>query len=113
MIAVIASVCLLIGGLFALVAGVGVYRFSDFYSRIHAATKASTFGLGFSALAVALALGTVSAWLKMLATVLFIFATLPIAAHLLSRSVLSRQKGKDKELGEDAESHDNVRRPLL
>ncbi|MBC2595263.1 monovalent cation/H(+) antiporter subunit G [Ruficoccus amylovorans] len=95
MITVIASFCLLVGGFFSLVAALGLYRFPDFYSRIHAATKASTFGLGFSALAVALALGTFSAWLKMLAAVLFIFVTLPIAAHLLSRSVLTREKPRD------------------
>lgn len=87
MISFIASLFLLIGGGFALVAALGVFRFSDFYSRIHAATKASTFGLGFTGLATALCLGTFSAWIKVCAAVLFLFVTLPIAAHLLSRSV--------------------------
>lgn len=86
-LSIIASAFLLIGGFFGLVAALGVFRFKDFYSRIHAATKASTFGLGFSALAVALVLQTPSAWLKAICSIIFLFVSLPIAAHLLCRSV--------------------------
>lgn len=89
---IIISILLLIGGFFSLVAALGVFRFTDFYSRIHASTKASTFGLGFTALAAALTLGTASAWIKMFAAIAFLFITLPIAAHLLSRSVRSSHK---------------------
>jgi multicomponent Na+:H+ antiporter subunit G len=89
MTAILASAFLLIGGFFALIAALGVFRFADFYARIHAATKASTFGFGFTALAAALALGTASAWLKAIAAIGFLFMTLPIGAHLLARSVRS------------------------
>ena len=91
MTTILASVFLLIGGLFALVAALGVFRFPDFYSRIHAATKASTFGIGFAGLAAALALDTFSAWVKAGMTIAFFFITLPVAAHLLGRSVKSRK----------------------
>lgn len=87
LLSILASACLLVGGFFALVASLGVFRFADFYSRIHAATKASTFGLGFTVLAAALVLETPSAWLKAVASILFLFVSLPIAAHLLCRSV--------------------------
>lgn len=86
------SIFLIIGGFFAFVASLGVLRFQDFYARIHAATKASSFGFGFSALAAAVAFGSVSAWVKMLAAVAFLFVTLPIAAHLLGRSYRSKIK---------------------
>jgi len=89
MIPIIASAFLLIGGFFALIAALGVFRFPDFYARIHAATKASTFGFGFTALAAALSLGTASAWIKAIAAIAFLFMTLPVAAHLLARSVRS------------------------
>jgi len=92
MISFLVSICLLIGGFFSLVAALGVFRFPDFYSRIHAATKASTFGLGFTGIAAALALGTTSAWVKMIAAIAFLFITLPVAAHLLGRSVRSAEK---------------------
>ncbi|MFT4175306.1 MAG: monovalent cation/H(+) antiporter subunit G [Luteolibacter sp.] len=87
-----ASIFLLIGGFFALVAALGIFRFPDFYSRIHAATKASTFGIGFAGIAAALAFGTASAWIKMIAAIAFLFITLPIAAHLLGRSVRNTKK---------------------
>jgi multicomponent Na+:H+ antiporter subunit G len=87
---ILVSIFLLVGAFFSLVAALGVFRFKDFYSRTHAATKASTFGLGFSALAGAVVLGTFSAWVKMLAIIIFLFITLPIAAHLLARSVKSK-----------------------
>ncbi len=89
---ILASVFLLIGGFFALVAALGVFRFPDFFSRIHAATKASTFGVGFAGLAAALALGTFSAWMKAGAAIAFLFITLPVAAHLLGRSVKSAKE---------------------
>ncbi len=82
----LATIFLLIGGFFGFVAALGVFHFPDFYARIHAATKASTFGIGFTGLAAALSFGTVSAWVKMLVTIIFLFVTLPIAAHLLSRA---------------------------
>lgn len=92
MTAILASILLLVGGFFALVAALGVFRFPDFYSRIHAATKASTFGIGFAGIAAALAFGTAAAWIKMIAAISFLFITLPIAAHLLGRSVRNARK---------------------
>jgi multicomponent Na+:H+ antiporter subunit G len=93
---IIASVFLLIGGLFSLVAALGIFRFKDFYSRVHAVTKASTFGFGFAVISLALTFSTVSAWAKVLAAIVFLFATLPIGAHLLSRAFLSK-KGEDRK----------------
>lgn len=83
------SICLLIGAFFSLVSALGIFRFGDFYARVHAATKASTFGFGFTGLAAALTLGTFSSWVKVLAAIAFLFITLPVAAHLLARSVRS------------------------
>ena len=37
---------LVVGGIFCLVGAVGLVRFSDFYTRLHAPTKASTLGVG-------------------------------------------------------------------
>jgi len=92
MMTILASAFLLIGGFFALVASLGVFRFSDFYARVHAATKASTFGFGFTVLAAAMALGTASSWFKATMALAFLFITLPVAAHLLSKSVKSSSK---------------------
>lgn len=77
------------GGFFCLVAALGVWRFRDFYSRVHAATKASTFGLGFTVMAAAVELGTLSALAKALLALVFLFMTLPVSAHLLARAYRS------------------------
>ncbi len=94
MTTVLASIFLILGGFFGFVASLGVLRFPDFYSRIHAATKASTFGIGFSGLAAAIAFGSVSAWIKMSATIAFLFVTLPVAAHLLGRAYKAREEDR-------------------
>lgn len=86
MISPVVLVLLCLGGFFCLLAAIGVCRFRDFYLRVHAATKASTFGLGFSILAAAAHLGTVSAWAKAVVAILFLFFTLPVSAHLLARA---------------------------
>ncbi|HZP88182.1 MAG TPA: monovalent cation/H(+) antiporter subunit G, partial [Burkholderiales bacterium] len=39
------SLALLIGAFFTLVGSIGLLRFPDFFSRLHAPTKASTLGL--------------------------------------------------------------------
>lgn len=90
MISILASIALLLGGFFSLVAAFGVYRFRDFYTRIHAATKATSFGVGFSALAAAIVFNEPAIWGKMLLVIVFLFITLPIGAHLLGRAVRSR-----------------------
>ena len=69
------SALLIIGGFFCFVAALGIWRFQDFYARVHAATKASTFGFGFTVLAAAAHLGTVSAWFKALLALFFLFIT--------------------------------------
>ena len=49
----VVAVFMVTGGLFMLMAGLGVLRFPDLYTRISAATKASTLGAGFSLIALA------------------------------------------------------------
>lgn len=86
MISPVVIILLCLGGFFCLLAAIGICRFRDFYLRVHAATKASTFGLGFSILAAAAHLGTISAWAKAVVAILFLFLTLPVSAHLLARA---------------------------
>ena len=51
----IAAVLLLLGGLLSLAAGVGLVRFPDALSRLHAATKPQVLGLVFVVAALAIA----------------------------------------------------------
>jgi len=82
----LAGALILVGAAFTLVAAVGVIRLPDFYSRMHAASKAGTVGSGVLLIALALYIGDASVALRALAGVVFFLLTAPISAHLLSRA---------------------------
>jgi multicomponent K+:H+ antiporter subunit G len=85
----LAAFLLVVGGVFALVGAVGLLRFSDFFMRLHAPTKASTLGVGGVLLA-----SMVLSWaggrmgLHELLITLFVFVTAPVSANLLSLAAL-------------------------
>jgi len=91
----LAPVVAVLGATLVLLAGVGVLRFPDLYARMHAATKASTLGVGLVALAAAASLG--DGRIKALVAVAFIFVTSPSAAHLVARAAY-RAEGVDLDL---------------
>ncbi len=86
------SSCITVGVLFMLIAALGIVRFPDLFSRIHAASKASTLGISLILLAYCLSEPTLYTVIKSLLTMLFIFLTTPVACHLLSRAMLRQQK---------------------
>ena len=81
-----AGVLVVLGALLSLVAGVGVLRFPDALSRLHAGTKPQVLGLVCIVLAVALSARTWSALLLLLPVVLFQLLTQPVAAHMIGRA---------------------------
>ena len=83
---VIVSVLLVSGGLFMLLASVGVLRMPDVYMRISTATKAATLGAGCTLLAAAVHFGTISISSRALTILVFIFLTAPVAAHVMGRA---------------------------
>jgi multicomponent Na+:H+ antiporter subunit G len=78
--------CAVIGTVFALLAGLGVLRMPDLYSRMQASSKAATVGAIFSVAAVAIHFGTVPVIIRGLALAGFLFLTVPVAAHLIARA---------------------------
>jgi multicomponent Na+:H+ antiporter subunit G len=74
------------GAFFMLVAGVGLIRMPDLLMRMHAATKAGTLGAGLMLLAVAIHFGTTGVTIRAVATILFLFFTAPVAAHVIGRA---------------------------
>ncbi|TCD14093.1 monovalent cation/H(+) antiporter subunit G [Oricola cellulosilytica] len=83
---VIAGVLVLGGAFFALVAALGLWRFPDIYSRMHAASKAGTLGSGLVLLALAVHAGDTATVTRALAGIVFFLLTAPISAHLLAKS---------------------------
>ena len=80
------SACLLSGGFFCLVASLGMLRLPDLLTRMHAATKAGTLGVGLLVWAAALHFAEFGMTMRALTVALFIFLTAPVAAHLIGRT---------------------------
>lgn len=90
---VIAVLALSAGG-FCLVAAIGVLRFPDALSRMHAASKAGAMGGSCALIAAGLHMGEAGGWLRAGLAVLFLLLTAPLAAHLLGRAAAWRA-GRD------------------
>lgn len=89
MITYLASSLLLVTGAFFLVAGgIGILRFPDFFTRLHAAGVSETLGT-FCLLLGLLLLG--GGWLvsvKLLLIMLFLWHTNPTSSHALAKAAL-------------------------
>jgi multicomponent Na+:H+ antiporter subunit G len=83
---VLAAVCLLGGALLAFAAGVGLLRFPDLLSRMHAATKPQVLGQVLILLGLALRLREGPILWMLLLVVVFQLLTSPVAAHMVGRA---------------------------
>jgi multicomponent Na+:H+ antiporter subunit G len=83
---VVAAVLLLIGASFLLLAGVGLLRMPDVFSRMQAATKASTLGVACIMVAVAVHFNDLGITMRALAASVFFLLTAPVTAHLVGRA---------------------------
>jgi multicomponent Na+:H+ antiporter subunit G len=82
----IARTIMLCGALLTLLAAVGVVRFPDALTRMHALTKASTVGFGLVAIGAAFALPTANDVTSVLLAFGVQLLTLPVAATLIANS---------------------------
>ncbi|WP_435607794.1 Na+/H+ antiporter subunit G [Pseudomonas knackmussii] len=90
------AVLLLGGSLFALLGAVGLYRMPDFYTRLHAPTKASTLGVGGVVLGSLLYFSTNGQGISLheVLITLFLFITAPVSAHLLAKAAMQRRDAR-------------------
>lgn len=82
---VVALVLLLIAALLCLSAAIGVVRFKDVPTRLHAATKPQVLGVMLVCLAIALAVRSWPVIVFLAAVVLIQLATAPLSAHIVGR----------------------------
>lgn len=92
------GVCLLLGAFMCLAGAVGLVRFRDTLSRLHAATKPQTLGLILVLMGLALTLRSWAAVTTLVFVATTQFFTSPVTAQLVGRS---------------AYRHGNVREDLL
>ena len=83
---VLSAVLLLAGVGLAVVAAIGLVRFPDVFSRMHAATKPATLGLLLIVVGAALRMDERGDAVKLLLVAAFQFVTAPIAAHMVGRA---------------------------
>ena len=84
--ALVSDLFLLLGSFFVLVAAVGVLRFPDFYTRLHASTKLVTLGGVGIFVGAALSFGTPPAVSRLVLITAFFFLTAPLSAYMIARS---------------------------
>jgi multicomponent Na+:H+ antiporter subunit G len=88
---VVAVACLLLGAFLCLTAGVGLLRFRDVLSRMHAGTKPQAVGVLLIMTGAAIRLnGSSVTWMLLLVAV-FQLLTAPVSAHLVSRIAYRRR----------------------
>lgn len=80
------SILMLVGAGFLLLAAVGIIRMPDLYSRIQAAAKAATLGVGCIVLALAIHFQDLGITVRALLVIAFLFLTQPVAAHVIARA---------------------------
>jgi len=82
--------CLLAGGFFCIVGGIGLIRMPDFYTRMHAASVTETLGAGLILLGLIIQAGVSLITAKLLMIALLIFLASPTATHALAKAALIR-----------------------
>jgi multicomponent Na+:H+ antiporter subunit G len=89
---VVGGMALIAGALFALLAAIGVHKFRDPFSRMHAAAKSPTLGLLLVAVGAGLRIRTFGAVATLVLVVILQLLTSPVGTHLAGRAVHLRVK---------------------
>lgn len=86
------AICLLIGAGFAMVGAIGLLKFNDSMTRLHAPTKVGTVGIGALLLASMIHSFTVGdGSLHELLIMSFLFVTAPISANFMAKVNIHRR----------------------
>lgn len=93
----LSGIALALGGFFFVAGTLGLLRFPDVYSRLHAVTKADTLGLGLVVLGLCLLAESWQAIAMMLMAWLLVMASSTTACQLLARY----QREQDSEREDD------------
>ena len=93
------------GVLFIVLAAVGMIKMPDFYMRMSVSTKAVTLGVGLILVAAAVSFNSFAITSRVVAIVIFLFITAPVAAHMIGRSAYFVEvKMWDKSVRDDLEN---------
>lgn len=82
----VTAVLLIVGALMSLGAAIGLLRFPDLMSRMHAATKPQVLGLFLVLAAIGLQLREWWVWPVLFVAWIFQLLTVPVSAHMVGRA---------------------------
>lgn len=82
----VSAAFLMAGATFALLAAVGVLRMPDLFTRMQAASKASTLGLACLLIGAAIELGDSASVARAVSIAAFVMLTMPVATHVVARA---------------------------
>ena len=85
---ILSWICLLGGAIFLLVGAIGILRFPDFYTRLHAVSVCDTMGAGLVLAGLMLQGGFSLVTVKLLLIFYFMIFTGPTAVHALAQAAL-------------------------
>ncbi|NSX53312.1 monovalent cation/H(+) antiporter subunit G [Parasulfitobacter algicola] len=88
MIEVLIGCLALVGAFFAFIAALGILRLPDVLVRMHASTKAGTLACGLIMAGAALFFADATVTFRVIAIVLFLLLTAPVAAHMIGRAAV-------------------------
>lgn len=97
-ISIVSSVSLLLGSFLLLTGAIGLLRFPDVYSRMHATGVSETLGAGLILFALMLQSPSFIVFFKLLFIFLFLWLTGPTAGHTLAKAA---QHGGLRPLAEE------------
>ena len=83
---VVSAVFMIAGATLSLGAAIGLLRFPDLLSRMHAATKPQVLGLFLLLAAIGLQMRTWWVWPVLLVAWIFQLLTVPVSAHMVGRA---------------------------
>lgn len=98
---VLTAVFLVVGALMSLGAAIGLLRFPDLMSRMHAATKPQVLGLFLMLASIGLQMRTWWVWPILLVAWIFQLLTAPVSAHMVGRSAYRTKHGHRELLTKD------------
>jgi multicomponent Na+:H+ antiporter subunit G len=85
------AVLVLSGGLLGVIGGIGIVRFPDFYTRLHAVGVTDTLCAGLFLAGLACYFGTWQGVAKLGLILLFLLVTSPTASHAVAKSAMHGQ----------------------
>ncbi|MFE4194973.1 monovalent cation/H(+) antiporter subunit G [Paenarthrobacter sp. NPDC056912] len=97
----VTAVFLVVGALMSLGAAIGLLRFPDLMSRMHAATKPQVLGLFLMLAAIGLQMRTWWVWPVLVVAWIFQLLTAPVSAHMVGRAAYRTKHGHREMLTKD------------